>query len=34
MEGKPLDFIQYDVTYSRQGDSNKWTRKIERKANP
>lgn len=34
MEEKPLDFIQYNVTYSRQGDSNKWPRRIERNANP
>jgi len=29
-----LAFIQFDVIYTRQGISNQWTRRIERKADP
>lgn len=34
MGEKPLDFLQFDVIYTRQGDSNKWTRRIERRTDP
>lgn len=34
MAEKPLDFVQFDVIYTRQGVSNKWTRRIERNADP
>ena len=32
MEEKPLNFMQFEVIYTRQGVSNKWTRRVERKA--
>ena len=34
MAERPLDFVQFDVIYTRQGDSNKWTKRIERKEDP
>lgn len=32
MKDEPLGFVQFNVTYIRQGLSNKWARKVERKA--
>jgi len=32
MEKELLEFIQFDVIYIRQGVSNNWTRRVERKA--
>lgn len=31
MEEKSLDFIHFEVIYIREGISNKWTRRVERK---
>jgi|GEM_PF-4138419 len=31
MKDEPLGFVQFEVIYTRQTGSNKWTRKAERK---
>jgi hypothetical protein len=32
MKDEPLGFVQFNVIYTRQGLSNQWTRRVERKA--